>query len=366
MSVPTTSKAQQIVANLVVGIRNLFGYSAERVYAASRSNYVEGMPFEVIQICPEGINQDGEGDGGQHGAGYVQKRFAIRISMWNRVAVDQHERSDSLIQNVSWSILERMQTIQNALLLSNVGTDSSGNSFFVEPIEFINEDVLSMENESEMVFRRDMVINGVYVDPISTTYVMTDFTGQGSTTAGISRERQIVQNMVSGLRNSLGLTSEQCYPATSARYVEGEAYNVIQVIFERINADGKAKGGQVGGGYLKKRFNFRLAVFLRQAIDEHQREDSVVADPVWSILATTAQLQNVTLLSNLGTDSFGANYLVEPLLFQGESATKVVDETQMIYRRDYVVSGSFVERLPTSGWISDFTQYQPVIPVSPV
>lgn len=148
--------------------------------------------------------------------------------------------------------------------------------------------------------------------------------------------RLFVERMVEGVRHILDMGEADCYPSVSAEYIEGQNLQTIQIIPGSMSQDTTEEGGQMGGS-THCRMTIDLAYWLRLHTDMHDPSENALIDAADGVLDTMTKLRNGFALTTLG------GILLEPLRWENESDTTMMDADKSIFLRKMTFSGCWRE-----------------------
>lgn len=152
-------------------------------------------------------------------------------------------------------------------------------------------------------------------------------------------ERMVIKCFEVSLRNMVPLTEDQAYVAAVSTYVDGQHDLVVQIVPGDVGPDFSPDGGQEGGG-LQRRMAVVLSCWFRVKFDQHGYTAFALMETANGILDFMQQLRRLYRYTNFG------GLCLEPIWYDGETATTIYNADQGILRREMNFAAAFRETMP--------------------
>lgn len=154
--------------------------------------------------------------------------------------------------------------------------------------------------------------------------------------------------IANALVRKLNLDSAQAFPcATDVDSVVSYmgTLPLIAVVPGATQPDNGGMGAQMGGSILRRQ-HYTLHVYSRFKLDPHGILSQQIIDDTAGLLKFFEDIRDVFGLTFFGNSDGTGAILYEAMRYEGESASRTVDEELGIVKREFSYSCPYGERLP--------------------
>lgn len=155
-----------IIQRIVRGLRTKMSLTEDQVYECVAPTYVEGQPPLVIQVCPGADTTEGGGRGAQEGGG-LGRRMMVNLTVWSRVLLDQHGRSEQALVESANGLIDLSETIRGHLAMTTLGGATTS------PVRYEAMTTPAFYDIDAGVVRRDLSFSAEYWEDLPTTVTLT-------------------------------------------------------------------------------------------------------------------------------------------------------------------------------------------------
>lgn len=146
---------KNIILAMVVGNRVKLGLNEVQCYQSVDSAYIEAQPKRVIQVIPASIRPHGSGNGGQEGGNLVRKMM-VRHTVWYRLKLDRHKRSDKMLAQEAEGFLDFHESLREIYDMTTLG------GLTTERISYEGETAAAWHDFNKGIVRRDLTFGAVF------------------------------------------------------------------------------------------------------------------------------------------------------------------------------------------------------------
>lgn len=156
---------KKIVLACVAGNKLKLGLKGPECYQSIDAVYVDGQAKRVVQVIPAGIRPYGGGQGGQTG-GFQFRKLMIQHTVWWRLKLDRHKRSEQVLTKESDGLLDFFESLREIYDMTVLG------GLLTERMTYEGETAGNWFDVNKGVVRRDLTLGAVFACELPTVVTL--------------------------------------------------------------------------------------------------------------------------------------------------------------------------------------------------